>query len=132
MFHSFGLLVLGALAAVLGVLHAFEALIYLGLLTGALPGEADFFGITWFGAILAGLVAWIWFSVAGGLWKGERDSWEFVVVIALITLLFGTIGLFAGAPWVARAPTMLLAAVALIIALLPATRHATRRPAGVA
>lgn len=131
MFRSLGLIVLGAVAAVLGVLHAFDALLYLGLLTGALPGETDFFGVTWFGAILAGIVSCIWFSVAGGLWKGERDSWEFVVIVAIITLLFGIVALVAGAPWVARAPSMLLAAIALIIALLPGTRHAVTRTAGV-
>ena len=93
-------------------------------MNGAMPGEAAFFGITWFGAILAGIVAWIWFSAAGGLWDGDPRSWEFVIVIAIITLLFDILGLAAGSPLSARAPTILLASFALVIALLPGTRHA--------
>ena len=122
--RSIGLGVLGAFAAVLGVLHAFDVLLYLGIVPAALPGEGVFFGVNWLGAILTGIVAWIWFWAAGGLWRADPQAWEFVVIVSIVTLVFDAISLFAGAPWVYRAPSTILAAVALVIALLPGTRQA--------
>jgi len=119
-----GLGVLGAFAAVLGVLHAFDVLLYLGIVPAALPGGVVFFGVNWLGAILTGIVAWIWFWAAGGLWRAEQQAWEFVVLVCILTLVFDVIALIAGEPWVFRAPSTILAAVALVIALLPGTRHA--------
>lgn len=124
MFRSFGLSVLGALAAVLGVLHAFDVLVYLGLVLAGLPGESAFFGFNWVGALVAGVVAWIWFWAAVGLWRADPQAWEFVVAVSLLTLVFGGVALMAGAPWAARAPSMTLAVIALCLALLPGTRHA--------
>jgi hypothetical protein len=112
------------------VLHAFDVLIYLGIVPAALPGEGAFFGVNWLGAILTGLVAWIWFWAAGGLWKANPQAWEFVVVVCLFTLIFDGIALIAGAPLVFRAPSMLLAACALALAFLPATRRAVVPTAG--
>jgi hypothetical protein len=122
--RSVGLGVLGALAAVLGVLHAFDVLLYLGIVPAALPGEAAFFGVNWLGAILTAIVAWIWFWAAGGLWRADPQAWEFVVIVSILTLVFDAIALAAGAPWVYRAPSTILAAVALVIGLLPGTREA--------
>jgi hypothetical protein len=124
MHRSIGLIVLGALAAVLGVLHAIDVLLYLGLLTPAMTGETAFFGVSIFGAFLTGIVAWIWFWAAGGLWRSDPQAWLFVVVVSFLTLLFDAIAIIAGAPPVARAPSILLAAIALCLALLPSTRQA--------
>jgi hypothetical protein len=122
--RSIGLGVLGALAGVLGVLHAFDVLLYLGIVPAALPGETVFFGVNWLGAILTGIVAWIWFWAAGGLWRADPQAWGFVVIVSILTLVFDLIAILSGAPWVYRAPSTILAAVALVIALLPGTRHA--------
>jgi hypothetical protein len=128
MYRSIGLSILGALAAVLGVLHAFDVLLYLGLVPAALPGETAFFGVNWLGAILTGLVAWIWFWAAGGLWRADPEAWSFVVIVSVLTLIFGVIALIAGAPWVYRAPSMILAAFALGLAFLPGTRQGLLPP----
>jgi hypothetical protein len=122
--RSLGLGVLGAIAAVLGVLHAFDVLLYLGIVPTAVPGEAAFFGANLLGAILTGIVAWIWFWAAGGLWRGEPQAWEFVVIVCILTLIFDVIAIAAGAPFVYRAPSTILAVIALVIALLPGTRQA--------
>jgi hypothetical protein len=124
MSRTLALGILGALAAVLGVLHAFDVLLYLGIVTPALPGETAFFGVHWLAAILAAVVSWIWFWAAGGLWRGDPEAWTFVVIVAVFTLLFGFIAMVAGAPLMYRAPSMILAAFALILALLPNTREA--------
>jgi hypothetical protein len=124
MSRTLGLGILGALAAVLGVLHAFDVLLYLGFVPPAAPAETAFFGVHWLAAILAGIVALIWFWAAGGLWRGDPDAWTFVVIVSIMTLVFDLIAIIAGAPWVYRAPSTILAAFALALALLPNTRHA--------
>ena len=122
--RSVGLEVLGAFAAVLGVLHGFDVLVYLGIVPTGVPDGVIFFGVNWFGAILAGIVAWVWFWAAGGVWRADPHAWGFVVVVCVVTLVFDVIALVAGEPWVYRAPSTILAAVALVIALLPGTRQA--------
>ena len=121
---SLPLIILGALAAVLGVLHAIDVMIYLGVVASALTGANSFFGVGLLGALLSGIVAWIWFWAAGGLWQHEEQAWQFVVVIAIISLIFDGIAILGGTPLEVRVPSLVLAAVALILALLPGTREA--------
>jgi hypothetical protein len=122
--RSFGLVVLGALAAVLGVLHAIDVLIYLGILASALSGGGSFFGISILGAILTGIVAWIWFWAAGGLWQRDAQAWRFVVLVAIVSLVFDALAIVGGTPLTVRMPSIVLAGLALILALLPSTREA--------
>ena len=118
------LIVLGALAAMLGALHAVDVLIYLGLLASGLVGANSFFGFSFLGAVFSGVLAWIWFWAAGGLWQREPQAWTFVVCVTAITLIFDAIALLGGAPFEARMPSAVLACIAFILALLPSTRAA--------
>jgi hypothetical protein len=124
MTRSFGLVVLGALAAVLGVLHAIDVLLYLGILASALTGGNSFYGFSILGAILTGIVAWIWFWAAGGLWQREAQAWRFVIFVAIFSLVFDVVAIIGGTPLAVRMPSIVLAALALILALLPSTREA--------
>jgi hypothetical protein len=124
MTRSVSLVLLGALAALLGVLHAIDVLLYLGVIASAATGATAFFGVGILGAILAGIVAWIWFWAAGGLWRGDPQAWQFVILVAVFTLVFDALALIAGTPLSVRMPSILLAALALILALLPSTREA--------
>jgi hypothetical protein len=122
--RSFGLIVLGALAAVLGVLHAIDVLLYLGILASALTGGNAFFGFSMLGAILTAIVAWIWFWAAGGLWQRDAQAWMFVIFVAIFSLVFDAVAIIGGTPLEVRTPSIILAALALILALLPSTREA--------
>ena len=77
--------ILAILAVIAGVIAILDVLRYLGLLPILQLGEMEFFGISILGAILAGIVALIWFGVARGLWNLDPQSWTFVVVIAMYT-----------------------------------------------
>jgi hypothetical protein len=122
--RTIGLTLLGALAAVLGVLHAIEVFLYTGVLVSAWASGYSFFGLGILGAILTGVVAWIWFWAAGGLWRNDPSAWLFVVVVAVMTLVFDLLSYVDGTPFAAMAPSVILSAIALVLALLPSTREA--------
>ena len=124
MTRSAGLIILGALAAVLGVLSCIDVFIYLGVVASSLMGSSSFFGIGLLGAILSGILAWIWFWAAGGLWLGDQQAWVFVVAVAALTLIFDLLAVIGGTPLQVRMPSVILAGIALILALLPTTRQA--------
>jgi hypothetical protein len=118
------LIILGALAATLGAFHVIDVLLYLGLLASGIAGAYSFFGFSILGAVFSGLLAWIWFWAAGGLWQRDPQAWTFVVCVTILSLIFDGIALIAGAPFEARMPVIVLAAVALVLSLLPSTREA--------
>ena len=119
-----GLIVLGALAAMLGALHTVDALMYLGLLASGFASANSFFGFGFLGAMFSAVLAWIWFWAAGGLWQRDPHAWMFVVCVTALTVIFDAIALLGGAPFEARMPSIVLAAIAFVLSVLPSTREA--------
>ena len=85
--RPFAVTLLAIVAVVAGLIAVMDTLRYLGLLPITALGELNFFGTNIFGAILAGIVALIWFSVARQLWNLDAQGWLFVVVIAIFNLI---------------------------------------------
>ena len=115
---------LALLAALAGVLAIGDVLRYLGLLPIISLGPVDFFGQSFLGAILAGIVAVIWFWAARGLWNMDPQAWLFVVVIAVIYLIFDVLAIIGGSSFQAMLPSIVVSALALILGVLPSTREA--------
>jgi hypothetical protein len=76
------------------------------------------------GAIMAGIVAPIWFWVALRLWNLDLRGWIFVGVISVVHLIFDLIAWLGSTPMQAMWPSVLVSLVALILGLLPNTRQA--------
>lgn len=67
--------IMAILAVIVGLVAVLDALRYLGLLPIAMLGPLNFFGVSFIGAIMAGIVALIWFWVALRLWNLDpRDG----------------------------------------------------------
>jgi hypothetical protein len=120
--RSVGAAILSIMAGVAGVLAVIDVLRYLSLLPAATFGPVDLFGFSFFGAILAAIVAAIWFWAAKLLWNQDEQGWLFVVVIAIVYLIFDLIALIGATPLWAVAPSILISGLALIIAFLPGTK----------
>ena len=125
--RSVGAGILAIIAAAAGVVAVIDVLRYLGLLPAVTFGPLEFFGFSFFGAIMAAIVAAIWFWAANKLWNQDEQGWLFVVVIAIVYLIFDLIALIAGTPFWSLAPSILINALALIIAFLPGTKAAFGR-----
>jgi hypothetical protein len=120
-------LILTILAALAGIWGIVDVLRYLGLVPWFTIAEVDFYGVNWLSAILAGVVALIWFWTARGLWNLDQQSWLFVVVIAIVYLIFDLVAILGKVPFQELLPSIILSGLALIIALLPGTQKAYGR-----
>jgi hypothetical protein len=120
--RSVGAVILAIIAAIAGILAVIDVLRYLSILPVVAFGEVQFFGVSWIGAIMAAIVAAIWFWAANKLWNQDEQGWQFVVVIAIVYLIFDLIALISGTPLWALGPSILISGLALIIAFLPGTQ----------
>jgi hypothetical protein len=116
--------VLAILAAIAGILAVVDVLRYLGILPIAALGPIDFFGVSILGAILAAVVAVIWFWAAVKLWNLDPQGWLFVVVIAVIYLIFDVVAILGRSSFQAMLPSIIVSGLALILGILPSTREA--------
>jgi hypothetical protein len=118
--RPFAVTLLAILAAIAGILAIVDVLQYLGWLFSPL----NFFGGSIFGAILAGIVALIWFWAAQKLWTLDPQGWLFTVSIAAIYLIFDVIAIITGTPYQFLLAGMIASALALILCILPGTKQA--------
>jgi hypothetical protein len=128
--HRTWVVVLLAILAVLAGLMAFvDAARYMGWLPISITtmlGEYKFVmpQANWFGALMEVIVGIIWFMVAGWLWNLNPSGWLFVVVIAVINLIFLLFAIFGQTTMQAVALPALLNILVLILAFLPGTKAA--------
>lgn len=119
--------ILAVLAVIAGVLAAIDTLRYMGLVPlGQMFGVA-FYGQDWLGAALSAVVALIWFAVARQLWNLDVQGWMFVMIIAIVDLIFLALAIIGGTPFSAVTPNVLVNGAALILASLPSTKSAFGR-----
>jgi hypothetical protein len=120
-----GLAVLAALAAL------FDAARYMGWLPIATFGEIKFFmpNVQWFAAIMAVILAVIWFMVAGWIWNLNPSGWLFMVVIAVVNLIFLFLAVLGQTTFTSVLAQIVINALVLILAFLPGTQRAFGRAA---
>lgn len=116
--------VIAVLAVIAALLAVLDVLRYLGVLPLASLGEIDFFGTSVLGAIIAAIVAAIWFWAARGTWNLDPQAWLFIVSIAAIYLIFDVIAIIGGSEFQAMLPSLIVSGLALILGLLPGTKEA--------
>jgi hypothetical protein len=123
--RTLAITILAIVAAIAGVLAVIDTLRLLGILPTTVLGELKVnLGPQWFGAILAGIVAVIWFVVSFQLWKVDPRGWLFVVVIAVINLVFLGLAILGKSTFGSVLPALAFNVLALILALLPSTKAA--------
>ena len=127
--RTFAVTLLAVIAVICGIWNIFDTLRYLGLIpvVEVMGFGLKLWNVNWLGAILSGIVAVIWFAVAGQLWRLDERGWLFIVFIAAFDLFFLFLSMIGGTPFQAIAPIVLLCAVALLLALLPGTKDAFGR-----
>ena len=116
--RPFAVTLLAIVAVIAGIVAVIDVLRYLEIAFSPLR----FIGAPIFGAILAGIVALIWFSVARQLWNLDPRGWMFVVAIAIIYLIFDVLALIGGTAIQDMWASIAISGIALILALLPNTR----------
>ena len=124
--RPFAVTLLAIIAALAGIVAVLDTLRLLGILPIAQLGEMKFFtpSANIFGAIMAGIVALIWFWAAKKVWNLDPQGWLFVVSIAAIYLIFDVVALIGGTPIQSMWLSLLITFLALILALLPGTKQA--------
>ncbi|HFD40937.1 MAG TPA: hypothetical protein ENJ31_13930 [Anaerolineae bacterium] len=125
--RPFAVILLTIIAVLAGISAVLDVLRYLGLLPITIPffgAHLSFFGFSFFGAILSGIVAVIWFWVASRLWNLESQGWLFVVVISVVNIIFQVVALLGGTPLSALWLSLGLPIFTLILGLLPGTKAA--------
>jgi hypothetical protein len=121
-------ILLTILAVIAGILAVVDVLRYLSILPVAALGPVNFFGFSFIGAIMAGIVAAIWFWAAQKLWTLDPQGWIFVVVIAIVYLIFDFVAILGRSSFQSMLPSILVSAIALILGLLPSTKEAFGQP----
>ncbi len=116
--------ILAILAVIAGIIAIFDTLRYLGLAPIATFGSLEFFGFSFIGAIMAGIVALIWFWDAKMLWTLDPRGWTFTIAIAVIYLIFDILAVIGRSSWQAMLPSIVVSVLVIILCLLPGTKTA--------
>lgn len=109
------------LAVLAGLLAAWQALQYFGLAPFSL-GPLKFYASNWFAGIMEALLAAIWFWVAKMIYDLNPSGWLFMVVIAVVNLIFAFVAILAGSNFNALLAYIVVNALALLLGLIPSTK----------
>jgi hypothetical protein len=118
-----GVTILAALSVVAGIVAAFHALQYFGILPFVI-GDLRFFGVDWLAGILFAINAVIYFWVASGLWTLKPWAWLFTVLISSFNLVLGVLALIGDSEFSELALTIVLSAVVLVYCLSSGVKQA--------
>ncbi len=126
--RTFAITLLAILAAFAGILSLLDAARYMGWLPIAVLGDIKFVlpQAEWFAALMAVLVAVIYFVVASWLWNLNPSGWLFVVIISIFNLIFLGLAILGKTSFGDVALQFAINAAVLILALLPSTKAAFR------
>lgn len=127
--------VLVILAVIAGILALLDAARYMGWLPFTVPvmgNEISFVlpSASWLAAIMSAIVGVIYFVVASWLYNLNPSGWLFVVVIAIINLVFLFLAILGQSTFSSVLLQLLVNAALLILAFLPGTQAAFGRRGG--
>jgi hypothetical protein len=80
------------------------------------------------GALLWGVLTFIWGWVTVGLWTLDPQAWLFVVVLTIFDLILAAISVLGATTWQAVLPSVVLNAVILIYSLSSGVKEAFGQP----
>jgi hypothetical protein len=126
--RPFGVTLLAVLTGIAFILNAFVTLLFLGAMPAALFGGTGFFGQALVGALLWGVMTFIWGWVTVGLWTLDPQAWLFVVILTIFDLILAGISVLGATTWQAVLPSVVLNAVILIYSLSSGVKEAFGQP----
>lgn len=122
--RTLGTNLLMLLALLAGAAAVVDVLRFLGLLPIADMWGLSLYDRNWLGALLSGLVALIWFMTAVQIWHLDPRGWLFVVIIAIVELVFLGLSAIGGSTWQAVLPGVVLCGLVILVSMLTSTRVA--------
>lgn len=122
--RTVAIIILAVIATVAGISAVLDTLRFLGLFPMRLWGELEFYSVSWLGAILSGILAVIWFTVARELWVLDKQGWLFVVLVATLNLILLLLSWLGDSSFQSVLPGLVINALALVLGLLPSTKAA--------
>ena len=124
--RPFGVTILAILSGILTVYAAINALQWLGFLPWLGPGPAIRTFSLW-GALMYGLLAWVYLWLTKMLWDVEEVAWLFLAVISVFNLTLNFVSLIGSTSWEDIALSTILNGLILIYIMLPGVRKAFGR-----
>jgi hypothetical protein len=118
-----GITILAILAGVATVIAGFHTLQYLHLMPFFL-GEMMFFGFDLWGALLWGLMTFVWAWVLVQLWTVNPQGWLFLVVLSSLNIILAFVSVLGQTTFSAVLPSLLFNAIILIYCLTPGIKAA--------
>jgi hypothetical protein len=112
---------LGVAAAIihtLQMLHIFPIVI----------GQVKFFTFDLLGALLWGVMVLIYIWVFNMLWNLNPQGWIFVVIVAVLNIIFAIVSAFGGSSWEAMAVPILINGVIILYCFMPGVKDAFQVP----
>lgn len=113
--------------AILAFIGAINALVYTLQMLHLLPtyiGPVAFWQFSLIGAALWGFLVLIWLSVAAMLLQLHPQGWSFMVLLAILNLVFGFLSILGGSSWESMSTIIIISAIVLIYCMLPGTKQA--------
>lgn len=113
--------------AFLAILGAINAMIYTLQMLHILPtylGPVAFYQFSLIGAILWGVLVFIWLGVSGMLMQMHPQGYMFMYLIASFNLIYGILCVLGSSSWESMASMIIVSALVLIYCLLPGTKEA--------
>lgn len=118
-----GITFLAILCFIAGIVSVYHGLQFLGLIPSSL-GPVNFFNVNILGALVYGILAWIWFWVGYALWKVYRQGWWAVIIISILNLILVGLAIIGQSTFQSLLPALLISVIVLIYALTPGVKRA--------
>ena len=114
------ILAIGAgILAVLAALHLLQSLGFIPYVIGPLEIRV----VSYFYAIMWGLLVWVWIWLTQMLWRVEPQAWIFMVFVSMFNLSFDFILVVGSSTWSDVSVNFLINSLVLIYCMLPGTRR---------
>jgi hypothetical protein len=118
-----GITIIAILAGIATVLAGIHTLQYLHLFPFFL-GPMTFFGFDLWGALLWGLMTFIYAWVVYQLWTVNPQGWMFLVILSSLNLMLAVVSTIGATTFSAVLPTLLFNGIVLIYCLTPGIKDA--------
>ncbi len=117
--------------AILALIGALQALVYTLQMLHLLPiwiGDIRFYTFDFWGALLWGIMVFIYLWVFNMLWNVNPQGWLFLVFISGLNLVLAFLYILGGSSWDAMSVAIVINGLILIYCLLPSTKRAFEIP----
>jgi hypothetical protein len=113
-----------AFLAILAAVWSFVITLQMLHIIPVFLGPVEFYTFSLIGAIMYGLLGFIYLWLFRMLWDLQPQGWMFAVLLSVFNLIFDLISIIGATHWKALLPGIFLSAVILIYCMSPGTKQA--------